>query len=75
MSVTVARGARAWLGRRAAALLFILTAAGLVAGGAAWLAGEHAVADGCWLAAACGLGLRLLWSAADSLGGGGSAWT
>ena len=34
---SVARGARAWLARRVALLLLLVTAAGLVAGGAAKL--------------------------------------
>ena len=42
MTVTVARGALAWLARRAALLLLLVTAAGLAAGGAAWLAGAGA---------------------------------
>jgi heavy metal translocating P-type ATPase len=48
-------------------LLLAVTAAGLVAGGVAKLAGAGAVADGCWVAsAAFGLAYAL-WSAADSL--------
>ena len=43
--VTVARRARAWLGRRMAPLLFLVTTAGLTAGGAAWLAGARGAAD------------------------------
>ncbi len=39
MTATVARGMRAWLARRMALLLLLMTAAGLAAGGAAWLAG------------------------------------
>ena len=64
------RKTRAWLGRRSALLLLIVTAAGLAAGGLARLAGAGAVADAAWLAAAgCGLGYAL-WSAADSIGRG-----
>ena len=49
MTVSVARGTRAWLARRAALLLFLVTAAGLAAGGAAWLAGAGQAADVVWL--------------------------
>jgi cation transport ATPase len=46
------RGARAWLGRRAAPLLLVVTAAG----GVAWLAGAGRTADVVWLGVAiCGL--------------------
>ena len=56
MTVSVARGARAWLGRRVALLLLLMTAAGLVAGGAARLAGAGEAADLLWLGvAACGV--------------------
>jgi heavy metal translocating P-type ATPase len=56
MRVTVARGARAWLARRAAPLLLIVTAAGTAAGGVAWLAGAGGAADVLWLGVAiCGL--------------------
>ena len=56
MTATVARGMRAWLARRAALLLFLVTAAGLAAGGAAWLAGAGQAADVVWLGvAACGV--------------------
>jgi cation transport ATPase len=56
MRVTVARGARAWLGRRAAPLLLVVTAAGTAAGGVAWLAGAGRTADVVWLGVAiCGL--------------------
>jgi heavy metal translocating P-type ATPase len=48
-------------------LLLAVTAAGLAAGGLAWLAGARGVADVCWLAsAAVGLGYAL-WSAADGI--------
>jgi heavy metal translocating P-type ATPase len=61
------RSAAGWLGRRSAVLLLAVTAAGLAAGGLAWLTGAAAVADGCWLAsAAVGLGYAL-WSAADGI--------
>ena len=70
MSVTVARDARAWLGRRAAPLLFILTTAGLAAGGGAWLAGDRQAAGVVWLAvAACGLAYAC-WVAAASIARG-----
>ena len=66
-SVALLRSAVGWLGRRSAVLLLSVTAAGLAAGGLAWLAGAVGVADGCWLVSA-GLGLAYaLWSAADSL--------
>ncbi len=56
MAVTAARGARAWLGRRAAPLLLLVTAAGTAAGGVAWLAGAGRTADVLWLGVAiCGL--------------------
>ena len=61
------RSAAGWLGRRSAVLLLAVTAAGLTAGGVAWLAGAAGAADACWLAsAAFGLGYAL-WSAADSI--------
>ena len=56
MRVTVARGAWAWLARRVALLLFLVTAAGLAAGGAAKLVGADQAADLLWLGvAACGV--------------------
>jgi heavy metal translocating P-type ATPase len=56
MMASVAHGARAWLARRVALLLLLVTAAGLVAGGAARLAGAGEAADLLWLVvAACGL--------------------
>jgi heavy metal translocating P-type ATPase len=64
MSLTAARGARAWLARRSALLLLAVTTAGLTTGGVAWLAGAGGVADAAWLAtAACGLGYAF-WVAA-----------
>ena len=56
MTVTAARGAWAWLVRRAALLLLVVTAAGTAAGGVAWLAGAGRTADVVWLGVAiCGL--------------------
>ena len=67
MPVTAGRGARAWLIRRSATLLLLITIGGLAAGGVARLAGAGGAADMAWLAAAvCGLAYAL-WSAADSL--------
>ena len=61
------RSAAGWFGRRSAVLMLGVTAAGLAAGGLAWLAGAGGVADTCWLAsAAFGLGYAL-WSAADAI--------
>ena len=61
------RSAAGWLGRRSAVLLLAVTAAGLTAGGLAWLAGAAGAADACWLVSAVfGLGYAL-WSAADSI--------
>jgi len=61
------RSPAGWLGRRSAVLLLAVTAAGLTAGGLAWLAGAAGAADACWLvSAAFGLGYAL-WSAADSI--------
>jgi heavy metal translocating P-type ATPase len=57
----------AWLRRRSALVLLVVTLSGLVAGGLARLAGAGAIADAAWLAsAACGLGYAV-WSAAESL--------
>jgi heavy metal translocating P-type ATPase len=57
----------AWLRRRSALALLVVTLSGLVAGGLARLAGAGAIADVAWLAsAACGLGYAV-WSAAESL--------
>jgi heavy metal translocating P-type ATPase len=65
--IALLRPAAGWLGRRSSAVLLVMTAAGLAAGGLAWLAGAGRVADGCWLASA-GLGLAYaLWSAVDSI--------
>ena len=67
MPVTGGRGARAWLIRRSATLLLLITISGLAVGGLARLAGAGGAADMAWLAAAvCGLAYAL-WSAADSL--------
>jgi len=64
---TFVQDARAWLGRRSALVLLVVTASGLAAGGLARLAGAGAAADVAWLAAAaCGLGYAL-WSAADGV--------
>ena len=63
----VFRAGAAWLSRRSAAALLSVTAAGLAAGGVAWLAGAGGAGDAAWLAAAvCGLGYAL-WSAAESV--------
>jgi heavy metal translocating P-type ATPase len=57
----------AWLRRRSAWALLVVTLSGLAAGGLARLAGAGAITDAAWLAtAACGLGYAV-WSAADSL--------
>ena len=70
MTITMARGVRAWLVRRSAPLLLAVTAAGMIAGGAAWLAGARGAADAAWLAtAACGLGYAL-WAAVASIAHG-----
>ncbi len=70
MTITMARGVRAWLVRRSAPLLLAVTAAGMIAGGAAWLAGARGAADAAWLAtAACGLGYAL-WVAVASIAHG-----
>jgi heavy metal translocating P-type ATPase len=70
MTATVARGARAWLGRRIAPLLFLVTAAGLAAGGAARLAGAGQAAGVVWLgAAACGVAYAC-WVAAAAIARG-----
>ena len=70
MTITMARGVRAWLVRRSAPLLLVVTTAGMVAGGAAWLAGASGFADAAWLAtAACGLGYAL-WVAVASVAHG-----
>jgi cation transport ATPase len=66
-TMTVARGALAWLNRQSAPLLLAATTAGLAVGGLAYLAGAGGAADLAWLAtAACGLGYAL-WIAAASL--------
>ena len=70
MTITLARGGRAWLVRRSAPLLLAATTAGMIAGGAAWLAGASGGADAAWLAtAACGLGYAL-WVAVASIAHG-----
>jgi cation transport ATPase len=70
MTVSMTRGARAWLGRRVALLLLLVTAAGLVAGGAARLAGAGEVADLFWLGvAACGVAYAC-WVAAVAISRG-----
>jgi heavy metal translocating P-type ATPase len=57
----------AWVRRRSALALLVVTLSGLATGGLARLAGADAIADAAWLAsAACGLGYAV-WSAADSL--------
>ena len=67
MMRSVARRTWAWLCRRSALVLLVVTASGLAAGGLARLAGDGAVADAAWLAtAACGIGYAL-WSAIDSI--------
>ena len=64
---SVGKRAAGWAVRRSDLLLLIVTAAGLVAGGVASLAGAGEVADAAWLAAAaCGLGYAL-WAAIDAL--------
>ena len=56
MTASMARGTRAWLARRVALLLFLVTAAGLAAGGVARLVGADEAADLLWLGvAACGV--------------------
>jgi len=70
MTASVARGVRAWLARRVALLLLLVTAAGLVAGGAAWLAGVGEAADLLWLGvAACGVAYAC-WVAAAAIARG-----
>jgi len=67
MTGVLPRSASGWVRRRSAVLLLGVTAGALAAGGLAWLAGAHGVADGCWLASA-GFGLAYaLWSAADAI--------
>jgi heavy metal translocating P-type ATPase len=67
MSATAARGVRAWLARQSAPILLAVTAAGMAAGGVAWLAGFGGPADVAWLAtAACGLAYAC-WTAAASV--------
>ena len=67
MVTTFVRRTRAWLGRRAALILLVVTASGLAAGGLAYVAGAGPAADAAWLVtAACGLGYAV-WSAAASI--------
>jgi hypothetical protein len=67
MMTTTVRSRLAWLARRSALMLLVLTASGPAAGGLARLAGAGEVADAAWLAtAACGLGYAL-WSAAEGI--------
>jgi heavy metal translocating P-type ATPase len=57
----------AWLRRRPALALLVVTLSGLAAGGLARLAGASTIADAAWLvSAACGLGYAA-WSAVESL--------
>src|SRR5689334_1229424 len=66
-TMTVARGALAWLNRQSAPLLLAATTAGLAVGGLCRLAGAGEAVDLAWLAtAACGLGYAL-WIAVASL--------
>ena len=64
---TIPRRTWAWLRRRSALALLVVTLSGLAVGGLARLAGADAIADAAWLvSAACGLGYAV-WSAAESL--------
>ena len=64
---TISRRTWAWLRRRSALALLVVTVSGLAVGGLAHLAGAGAIADAAWLAsAACGLGYAV-WSASDCL--------
>ena len=49
-SEPAARGFLAWLHRLVEPVLVAVTVGALAAGGIAWLAGWHRVADGCWIA-------------------------
>ena len=70
MEVSVAQSARAWLARRVAMLLLLVTAAGLAAGGAARLAGAGQAAGAVWLGvAACGMAYAC-WTAAAAIARG-----
>jgi len=63
----VRRGWRAWAARHAAAVLLMVTVAGLIAGGLLYLAGRADAAEAAWFAVGgCGA-LYALWSMADSL--------
>ncbi len=70
MTISVARGVRAWLVRQSAPLLLVVTTAGMIAGGLARLAGAGGVADAVWLGAAvCGLAYSF-WIAAIGIARG-----
>jgi len=70
VTISVARGVRAWLVRRSAPLLLVTTTAGMIAGGLARLAGAGGVADALWLGAAvCGLAYSV-WIAAIGIARG-----
>jgi cation transport ATPase len=67
MMRTISGRTWAWLRRRSALALLVVTVSGLAVGGLAYLAGAGAIADAAWLAsAACGLGYAV-WSASDCL--------
>ena len=69
-TITVTRDVRAWLVRRSASLMLVVTTAGMTAGGVARLAGASGAADAAWLAAAaCGL-VYSFWIAAASVARG-----
>jgi hemerythrin HHE cation binding domain-containing protein len=66
----VAQSARAWVARRVAMLLLLVTAAGLAAGGVARLAGAGQAADAVWLGVAvCGMAYAC-WIAAAAIARG-----
>jgi len=65
-TITVTRDVRAWLIRRSASLMLVVTTAGMTAGAVARLAGASGAADAAWLAAAaCGLAYSFLIAAAS----------
>ena len=67
MMRTFLRRPWAWLRRRSALVLLVVTVSGLAAGGLARLAGAGTISDAAWLAsAACGLGYAV-WSAVGGL--------